>query len=476
MPLRPVVLAVRRSRRSPSTGCSGARGWRCAGSAGAIRGTRAASTPSPGRTRVRMRPEAGRRGASHLGRHSRGIRLDPRFFYAIIPNAGIAIIMLTIVVRLILFPLTAKQAKSMIAMQRAQPEIKKLQAKYKNDKQKLNEELMKFYKENKINPLGGCLPLLAQMPVFIALYQTLNEIQHFIPIDSSMYADICSRRGNCKVVNLDFFGMNLTQSASSAPTGFGNALPYFVLVGLVVVTAFLQQRQTMRNQTQVEPADADHRQGHAGGLRVHLDQHPRRCGPLLLHQQPLADRSAGGGVPDHRHRAGPPKGKGDKGKGGGKLTGDRGQEHGDPARLAVGSRACSRAWPRDRPRRRTRRRPTGNGKPQPSSGGSGTKGGSGTGTKKAKSPPAAGKKPVGRLGQRLTIWQQREREAPEQSKAKAIDGVGGDNRPDGRRSARLRARRARGARRRRRDRGPRGTEAPACSAGSAGPTRGCASG
>jgi YidC/Oxa1 family membrane protein insertase len=174
------------------------------------------------------------------------------FFYGIVPNAGIAIIMLTVVVRLILFPLTAKQAKSMIAMQRAQPEIKKLQAKYKNDKQKLNEELMKFYKENQINPLGGCLPLIAQMPIFIALYQTLRNIQHFIPSSSSMYADICSGKG-CKVVNLDFFGMNLTQSAGAAPKGFGNALPYYVLVGLVVISAFLQQRQTMRNQTQVNP-------------------------------------------------------------------------------------------------------------------------------------------------------------------------------------------------------------------------------
>jgi YidC/Oxa1 family membrane protein insertase len=172
------------------------------------------------------------------------------FFYSIVPNAGFAIIMLTVVVRLILFPLTAKQAKSMIAMQRAQPEIKKLQAKYKNDKQKLNEEMMKFYKENSINPLGGCLPLLAQTPVFIALYQTLRNIQHFIPQGSAMYADICSG-ANCKVVNLDFFGMNLQTAAGQAPKGFGNALPYYVLVGLVVISAFLQQRQMMRNQTQV---------------------------------------------------------------------------------------------------------------------------------------------------------------------------------------------------------------------------------
>jgi YidC/Oxa1 family membrane protein insertase len=178
------------------------------------------------------------------------------FFYAIVPNAGFAIIMLTVLVRLILFPLTAKQAKSMIAMQRAQPEIKKLQAKYKNDRQKLNEELMKFYKEHQINPLGGCLPLLAQTPVFIALYQTLREIQHFIPSGSAMYDAICGAGvdpSKCTKPVLDFFGMNLAQSASNAPKGFGNALPYYVLVGLVVISAFFQQRQTMRNQAAPNP-------------------------------------------------------------------------------------------------------------------------------------------------------------------------------------------------------------------------------
>src|SRR5947207_8636019 len=103
------------------------------------------------------------------------------FFYSVIPNLGVAIVLLTVSIMVILFPLTAKQAKSMIAMQRVQPEIKKLQAKYKNDRQKLNEEMMKFYKENQINPLGGCLPLVLQMPVFIALYQTLRDIPKFIP-------------------------------------------------------------------------------------------------------------------------------------------------------------------------------------------------------------------------------------------------------------------------------------------------------
>src|SRR5436190_6336554 len=117
--------------------------------------------------------------------------------YSVVPDLGVSIIVLTLLIMLLLYPLTAKQAKSMIAMQRVQPEIKKLQAKYKNDRQKLNEEMMKFYKENQINPLGGCLPLLLQMPIFIALFQTLRDNPKFIPHPparfSQMYVDICGK-------------------------------------------------------------------------------------------------------------------------------------------------------------------------------------------------------------------------------------------------------------------------------------------
>lgn len=179
------------------------------------------------------------------------------FFYSVIPNSGVAIILLTVAVRLALFPLTAKQAKSMIAMQRVQPEIKKLQAKYKNDKQKLNEEMMKFYKENEINPLGGCLPLVLQMPIFIALFQTLRDIQDFIPLDSKMFHNIChsaTTAAQCKKPDMTFAGMNLTTPASKAvSSGIGNAAPYLILVALVLVTGYLQQRQTMRNQTTPNP-------------------------------------------------------------------------------------------------------------------------------------------------------------------------------------------------------------------------------
>src|ERR687885_286445 len=88
---------------------------------------------------------------------------------------GTSIIALTIVVRAALVPLTLKQFRSMQALQRLQPEIKALQAKYKDDKQRLNQEMMKFYQENKVNPLASCLPLVAQFPVFISLFYMLRK-------------------------------------------------------------------------------------------------------------------------------------------------------------------------------------------------------------------------------------------------------------------------------------------------------------
>ena len=93
------------------------------------------------------------------------------FFYDLVPNYAIAIVLLTLLVMVITTPFTLKGTRSMIQMQRLQPEMRRLQLKYKDDRQKLNEELMAFYKENNLNPLGGCLPLLLQTPVFIVLYQ-----------------------------------------------------------------------------------------------------------------------------------------------------------------------------------------------------------------------------------------------------------------------------------------------------------------
>jgi YidC/Oxa1 family membrane protein insertase len=92
-----------------------------------------------------------------------------------------AIVALTVIVRMILVPLTVKQIHSMQNMQRHAPQMKELQKKYKGDRQKLNEELMKFYRENNINPAASCLPLAAQIPVFIGLYYTLRTFAKHPP-------------------------------------------------------------------------------------------------------------------------------------------------------------------------------------------------------------------------------------------------------------------------------------------------------
>jgi YidC/Oxa1 family membrane protein insertase len=94
---------------------------------------------------------------------------------------GGSIIALTLIVRSALLPLTLKQFKSMQAMARLQPEIKKLQDKYKNDKERLNQEMMRFYRENKVNPFASCLPMVAQLPVFLSLYYMLRvDLRHDI--------------------------------------------------------------------------------------------------------------------------------------------------------------------------------------------------------------------------------------------------------------------------------------------------------
>jgi YidC/Oxa1 family membrane protein insertase len=92
-----------------------------------------------------------------------------------------AIVGLTVIVRMLLVPLTVRQIHGMQNMQRHAPQMKEIQKKYKGDRQKLNEELMKFYKENNINPASSCLPLLAQFPVFIGLYYTLRTFSRHPP-------------------------------------------------------------------------------------------------------------------------------------------------------------------------------------------------------------------------------------------------------------------------------------------------------
>ena len=113
-----------------------------------------------------------------------------QFFYKLIPNWGVSIILVTILIKVIFFPLTKKSSESTQQMQKMQPKIQELQAKYKGKPQKLNEEMAKLYKEAGYNPLSGCLPLLVQLPILFAMYRLFNNyfefrgamfIPHWIP-------------------------------------------------------------------------------------------------------------------------------------------------------------------------------------------------------------------------------------------------------------------------------------------------------
>ncbi len=103
--------------------------------------------------------------------------------FDVVGNYGLSIIVLTIVIKVVLLPLGVKQIKSMQAMQSIQPKVKELQKKYKGNKAKVQEETMKLYKEAGVNPLGGCLPLLLQFPILIAMYAVIRAPE-LRPVDA----------------------------------------------------------------------------------------------------------------------------------------------------------------------------------------------------------------------------------------------------------------------------------------------------
>ena len=155
-----------------------------------------------------------------------------------------SIVMLTIAVRILLIPLTVKQVKSTRVMQELAPEIKKLQAKHKNDKTKLNEEMMALYKERGFNPMAGCWPLLAQMPFFFALYQVI-------------YRQEIAGEPNV-LLGKTFFGVPLEQhwlQLQGWDKVFSAAgLTILVLTTTMALTTYISQRQLMNKQTaQVNP-------------------------------------------------------------------------------------------------------------------------------------------------------------------------------------------------------------------------------
>jgi len=150
-------------------------------------------------------------------------------------NYALAIVLLTLLVRLVTWPLTNKQLASAKAVQDLQPEIKKLQEKYKNDKEKLNAETMELWKKHKVNPAAGCLPLLIQMPILWAMFNVLREpppeVQNFILFGVDM---------RISVNDLHAAGLAFSLAA----------LGYYFLVALSGATTFIQQKMMMTDKSQ----------------------------------------------------------------------------------------------------------------------------------------------------------------------------------------------------------------------------------
>lgn len=203
------------------------------------------------------------------------------FFYSFTNSYGFSIILLTIAVMGFVTPLTYKSTKSMLQMQRLQPELKRLQAEFKHDRERLNQELMAFYKANNLNPLGSCLPLLVQAPVFIVLYRVLSGLTarsggalsaaghivgqtasnvsltpwrltdapfnpQYVGTSTDLYRSLSNQS------KMPFFGIDLSLTPIQAfRLGFLVFIPFAVLIAAMTVAQVIQNRQIQgRNKNQ----------------------------------------------------------------------------------------------------------------------------------------------------------------------------------------------------------------------------------
>ncbi|MDQ3679965.1 MAG: YidC/Oxa1 family membrane protein insertase [Actinomycetota bacterium] len=185
------------------------------------------------------------------------------FFYGIIPNYAIAIALLTLTVMLVLAPLTLKSTRSMLAMQQLQPEVKKIQQKYKGgdaqQKQQMQQEMMALYKEHQVNPMSGCLPMLVQLPVLFVMYHVIRGLTQvrsagecpgfdakYLDKGTELFRDLCA--SNREMVS---FGVDLSKSASQAlEISVIGAIPFVLLTGLVAFVQYYQSRQMSRRNPQ----------------------------------------------------------------------------------------------------------------------------------------------------------------------------------------------------------------------------------
>ena len=195
------------------------------------------------------------------------------WFYELWPSFGMAIVLLTLIVMVVLTPLTMKGTRSMIKMQHLQPEMKKIQNRYKNDRERMNKEMMAFYQANSINPMGGCIPMIAQAPVFIVLYNVLRgltrrrsdvgEVVGWAAGRLSAAQDLVGAPDNARTFYPDYlpedsrlflelseetemvsWGFDLSRSLSHAlGISIVTAFPYLVLILAVFVTSWVMNKQ-----------------------------------------------------------------------------------------------------------------------------------------------------------------------------------------------------------------------------------------
>jgi YidC/Oxa1 family membrane protein insertase len=207
------------------------------------------------------------------------------WFYGIWPSYGMSIVFLTMLVMLVLSPLTISSTRQMIRMQRLQPELKRIQNEFRHDRTRMNEEVMRFYQQNNVNPVGSCLPLLIQMPVFLILFRVLNGLTRrvtdvgfqvgAVSADLSGGSDVQSVSVPKQPFDPDYVSQStdLYQSLSQRTemTSWGldlsatpmdvlresviSAIPYLLFIVLIGVLAWIQQKQIQgRNKGVTMPA------------------------------------------------------------------------------------------------------------------------------------------------------------------------------------------------------------------------------
>lgn len=137
------------------------------------------------------------------------------FIYNFIPNYGVALILFTILIKLLILPLNLKSQRSMVKQQKLMPQIQELQRKYANDKEKLNKEMMELYQANGANPATGCLPLLLQFPIIIGLFQVIQK-----PLSYMLRVNFNAPENINKVIELQQIVANNPDLSAMAPGGF----------------------------------------------------------------------------------------------------------------------------------------------------------------------------------------------------------------------------------------------------------------